>query len=710
MRSLDARRPWIIAVLCCLAAMLGLAVAAARSEAIVVSTTKGAALSYVPLKGGSGTSALSRAARPFDTFFTNLDYGGGPVMTSNTNYTIFWRPAGSGATAYPSGYQTGLNTFFEDLTHDSGGHENVESVATQYNDAEGAFVKYDSHFGGTFVDEDPYPPSGCPFATRCFTDEQIREELQSFVTAHGLPTDLSHEYFMLTPPGVESCFEFEEEFECSAGTPPEVAVFCAYHSNIPLGGGGEIVYANDPFVTGNEGCDDGDHPNGLPSDGAIQGGLSHEHNESVTDPEPNNAWTDWGKFTGENGDKCRTFTPASEFGTPLGEVTVGGQKMAYNQEINGRKYWYQQEWSNKGHTCLQRLTFSSAEAPVATFASSFEGGSTVKFNVAGSTSGAGVRYAWQFNDREGFFQNQTVETESPTITHSFPFQGVYTVALTVFKADGTSTGAAHEVLVDAPPTAAFSVTTASPTAGSAVSFDGSASSDSDGFITSRSWEFGDGSIGSGSFASHTYAKAGSYEVTLTVTDNAGVSTSVTHSIAVAAAPSGGGGGGGGGGGTGGGPGGPTTPTTTAPTSTTANVTPPPVADSSFTTSSAVNAKTGAVTFTISVLDPGTLTLGATFPNGRFGAFASTSKCKAGQRRLAGKCRPAKIVFAKGSQAVGAPGSVTVTLKPSASALKALKSALRQKKGVPVSVVLTFQSSLGGAPVSHTQTVTVKPKK
>jgi len=49
------------------------------------------------------------------------------------------------------------------------------------------------------------------------------------------------------------------------------------------------------------------HING-PSDSALFGGLSHEHNESLTDPEPNNAWTDFGgsgETTGyEIGDKC----------------------------------------------------------------------------------------------------------------------------------------------------------------------------------------------------------------------------------------------------------------------------------------------------------------------------------------------------------------------------------------------------------------------
>ena len=101
---------------------------------------------------------------------------------------------------------------------------------------------------------------------------------------------------------------------------------------------------------------------------------------------------------------------------------------------------------------------------------------------------------------------------------------------------------------------------------------------------------------------------------------------------------------------------------------------------------------------------------ASFQNGKFGAFASSSKCKANQIKLGGRCRPAKITFAKGSTLVGAPGGVNVTLKPSASALKALKNALRQKKGLPVTIVFSFQSSLGGSPISHSQSVTVKLKK
>ena len=55
-----------------------------------------------------------------------------------------------------------------------------------------------------------------------------------------------------------------------------------------------------------------------------------------------------------------------------------------------------------------------------------------------------------------------------------------------------------------------------------ASFDGSGSQDPDGSIASYVWDFGDGTPdGSGATPSHTYAAAGTYTVTLTVTDNKG---------------------------------------------------------------------------------------------------------------------------------------------------------------------------------------------
>ena len=75
-----------------------------------------------------------------------------------------------------------------------------------------------------------------------------------------------------------------------------------------------------------------------------------------------------------------------------------------------------------------------------------------------------------------------------------------------------------------------------------VTFDGSASYDPDGSITAYTWTFGDGATASGALVQHTYTNAGSFTAVLTVTDNAGASSSSSVAIsavdpAILAAPS-----------------------------------------------------------------------------------------------------------------------------------------------------------------------------
>ncbi|KIL35108.1 serine protease [Cohnella kolymensis] len=65
-----------------------------------------------------------------------------------------------------------------------------------------------------------------------------------------------------------------------------------------------------------------------------------------------------------------------------------------------------------------------------------------------------------------------------------------------------------------------------------VTFDGSLSGDVDGTIASYEWRFSDGGTASGASVNHTFSRAGSYSVTLTVTDNAGATNSITHTIVV----------------------------------------------------------------------------------------------------------------------------------------------------------------------------------
>lgn len=58
------------------------------------------------------------------------------------------------------------------------------------------------------------------------------------------------------------------------------------------------------------------------------------------------------------------------------------------------------------------------------------------------------------------------------------------------------------------------------------------STDPDGTIAARAWDFGDGTTDTGQVASHTYAAAGSWTVTLTVTDNDGHTATTSHVVVV----------------------------------------------------------------------------------------------------------------------------------------------------------------------------------
>ena len=69
-----------------------------------------------------------------------------------------------------------------------------------------------------------------------------------------------------------------------------------------------------------------------------------------------------------------------------------------------------------------------------------------------------------------------------------------------------------------PPTASAAVTSAS---GLTVDFNSSGSTD-DGTVDHCVWQFGDGAVSTDKNPSHTYARPGSYVVTLGVTDDDGV--------------------------------------------------------------------------------------------------------------------------------------------------------------------------------------------
>jgi len=86
------------------------------------------------------------------------------------------------------------------------------------------------------------------------------------------------------------------------------------------------------------------------------------------------------------------------------------------------------------------------------------------------------------------------------------------------------------------PTAAFTISPSSGLPGTWFTFNAGSSFDPDGTITSYAWTYGDGGTGSGITTYHTYAVAGTYTVTLTVTDDDGASDTYVGTAIVGASP------------------------------------------------------------------------------------------------------------------------------------------------------------------------------
>jgi len=170
-----------------------------------------------------------------------------------------------------------------------------------------------------------------------------------------------------------------------------------------------------------------------------------------------------------------------------------------------------------------------ANPPVANFNETihFDGSLSTDEGVA---CNGNCEYIWEFGDN-------TVAVKGMGVDHVFTLPGTYTVTLTVTDGSLSDTDS-FDVRIIGPTavTADFTVTPASPSAGASVTFNASSSTVGQGAtIAQYAWNFGDNSAtvtSSSATTSHTFALAGSYDVTLTVTDSLGRQSVKTATVDV----------------------------------------------------------------------------------------------------------------------------------------------------------------------------------
>lgn len=146
--------------------------------------------------------------------------------------------------------------------------------------------------------------------------------------------------------------------------------------------------------------------------------------------------------------------------------------------------------------------------------------SVLTWDGSGSSDANGdtLSYHWNFGD------GSSLTTTTPTITHSYATLGSFRVMLTVNDGETNSSAASVDVSIQNRPPIANAGGPYSGAKNAAIRFDGTASIDADGDPLTYTWNFGDGTTGSGTNPMHTYAASGTYTVTLTVNDG------ITNSI------------------------------------------------------------------------------------------------------------------------------------------------------------------------------------
>lgn len=231
-------------------------------------------------------------------------YHNGPIMTGTTKIYYVWYGA----------WTASQENIMVDFANGIGGTPYF-NINTTYWGSNNTVVANSVAYGGASFDNYSQGTS--------VSDAGIFNIVSNAITSGALPKDANGVYFVMTSPDVNETSGF-----CSS--------YCGWHTNGSIQGT-DVKYAfiGDPDRCPSS-CEEqtGNSPNGDTGVDGMANIVGHELDESVTDPD-GNAWFD--NYGRENGDKC-AWTFGSEYTAPNGSLA--------NVHFGGRDWLIQQNWAN----------------------------------------------------------------------------------------------------------------------------------------------------------------------------------------------------------------------------------------------------------------------------------------------------------------------------------------------------------------------------
>jgi hypothetical protein len=269
--------------------------------------THGAAQRVVSsaVRGGTPAGVPGRA-RPGSALASSngISYHGGPVMTAGVNAYIIWYGnwSGDSATTILPKLLTGLSG------------SPYYRINTTYHNGLNQIVPNLVKFSGSTTDAYSQGKTN-------LSDGQINSIVSSAISSGRLPKDSNGVYFVLTSVDVtKSGF---------------LTQYCGWHTSATIAGATiKYAFVGDPGANPACSVQTSVSPNGNVGADAMASIVSHELEESATDPNLN-AWYDRRGY--ENADKC-AWTFGSTYSVPNGSKA--------NMSLDGLNFLIQRNWVN----------------------------------------------------------------------------------------------------------------------------------------------------------------------------------------------------------------------------------------------------------------------------------------------------------------------------------------------------------------------------